>query len=105
MEAFHKGLLLINHSEFMELKANMDSTTIKHYLKAPNPPWDVRNTVRKAKACMEELHSVRVTHCYREVNALADALANLDANDSRIEMEKVEVGQLVNEIICNDANG
>lgn len=59
--------------------------------------------MNKIKDYLHELLDVKVEHCYRVVNKLADALARLPVYEEFIELDLAHVPNLFHENICNDA--
>lgn len=88
-----------------EMEVNMDYLTAISYTKAPKPPWDVRKLVKKVKEYMDMMHTIKLGHCYREGNKLADALVGLMATETEMETELTQVLIMLSDIICNDDSG
>lgn len=46
-----------------------------------------------------------ITHCYKETNKVADAIATLDTNEELVELDILFVKQLFDIIVREDASG
>lgn len=88
-----------------DLIVNVDSSTVVSYLKIKVPPWNARSKVKRIKETMVLLKSCVVEHCYRETNALAEVIADMDACVRLEELDATQLSYACNSIIIDDKNG
>lgn len=105
MDAAYQGLELAWKHGFRDVFINVDSSTILHYLKMQEPPWIVRQRVKKMKELMEKMNTCIVEHCHREVNMHADELASLRVDEREVELDVNDLSNKCNGIILDDRSG
>lgn len=102
LDGVAQGITLALKYGYKSYVINVDSQT---ELKIDNPPWTVRGKVGKIKVNMGRIKSYVIEHCFREANALTDAIVVIGTNERSAEIEIASLSKACNVIIGEHKRG